>query len=52
MEHTCSECLSRGKMILMPAIKITNHMVPWEKRYVEGSQEASKEKAYIAKKMS
>ena len=27
-------------------------MVPWEKRYLEGSKVASKEKAYIARKMS
>ena len=26
--------------------------VPWEKRYLEGSKGASKEKAYIARKMS
>ena len=31
MEHTCSECLGRGEIILRPATKITNHlMVPWE----------------------
>ena len=26
-------------------------MVPWEKRYLEGSDWASKEKAYIARKI-
>lgn len=26
MEHTCSECLGRGKIILMAAKKITNHI--------------------------
>ena len=27
-------------------------MAPWGKRYLEGSEGASKEKAYIARKMS
>ena len=27
-------------------------MVPWEKRYLEESEGASKKKAYIARKMS
>ena len=26
MEHTCSECLRRGEIILRPATKITNHI--------------------------
>ena len=27
-------------------------MVPWEKRYLEGSEEGSKEKAHITRKIS
>ena len=26
MEHTCSECLRRGEIILRPATKIKNHI--------------------------
>ena len=26
MEHTCSECLRRGEIILRPVTKITNHI--------------------------
>ena len=53
MEHTCSECLGRGEIILSPATKTTIMlMVPWGKRYLEASEGASKEKAYIARKIS
>ena len=32
MEHTCSECLGHGEIILRLAIRITNHIdVSWEK---------------------
>ena len=47
MEHTCSECLRCGEIILRPVTKITNIlMVFWEKGYLERSEKASKEKAY------
>ena len=54
MEHTCSECLRRGEIILRPATKITNYilMVSWEKHELEGSEGTNKEKAYIGGKMS
>ena len=52
MEHTCPECLGRGEIILRLATKISNHIdVSWEKRYLEESEGASKEKAYIVRKM-
>ena len=41
MEHTCSECFGCGIIL----------MVPWEK-HLEGSEKGSKEKVYIARKMS
>ena len=48
----CSECLGRGEINLRPATKIIKHIdVSWEKRYLEGSEGASKEKAYIARKV-
>ena len=54
MEHTCSECLRHVEIFLRPATKITNYilMVPLEKHYLQGSEGTSKEKAYIARKMS
>ena len=53
MKHTCSECLGRGEIILRPVTKITNHIdVSWGKRYLEGYEGASKEKAYVARKIS
>ena len=52
MEQTCSKCLGRGEIIPRLAIKITNHIdVSWEKGYLEESEGASKEKAYIAREM-
>ena len=54
MEHTFSECLRHGEIILRPPTKITNYilMAPWEKHSLEGSEGTSKEKAYIMTKMS
>ena len=53
IEDTCSECLVRGEIILRPATKLQIILlVLWGKRYLEGSEGASKKKAYIARKMS
>ena len=51
MERTCSECLGRGEIIPRPPKLQIILMVPWEKRYLEGSEGACTEKAYIARKM-
>ena len=53
IEHPCPECLGRGEIILRSDTKITNCInVSWEKRYLEESEEASKGKACIARKIS
>ena len=53
MELTCLECLKSGEIILRPATKIINHIDgSLGKSYLKGSEGASKDKAYITRKMS
>ena len=54
MEHTCSECLRRGKIILRPALVPQNYKLHIDSslgKTLEGSEGTSKEKAHIGGKM-